>query len=138
MREPPKRVIVCGPRTWTDRKRIADRFFDLGLETENLSCTIVHGQARGADRIAGQEAAKLGFIVEPHPAKWEEHGSDCSCPPGKPVCKVAGPRRNRLMASLGADLCIAFWDGMSTGTKDMVNVAKAHGIPVEEILDDSR
>jgi hypothetical protein len=39
--------------------------------------------------------------------------------------------RNEEMAALGADLCIAFWDGRSTGTKDMVDRAYDHGIEVE-------
>lgn len=131
---PPTRVIVCGSRNWTDRKRIAERLFDLSLETEGIDCVIVHGLARGADRIADQEAERLGFQVERHPAKWNEHGDDCNCPPGKEMCKAAGPRRNKLMASLDADLCIAFWDGASSGTEDMMKVAKRNGIPVEKIM----
>jgi hypothetical protein len=37
------------------------------------------------------------------------------------------------MAKLGADLCIAFWDGHSHGTKHMMETAIKHGIPVEVI-----
>lgn len=132
---PPERVIVCGSRNWEDRKRIEDRLFDISLETENLKCTIVHGKAKGADRIADQVANRLGLLTEPHPAMWTVHGDDCSCYPGKEICNAAGPRRNRLMASIGADLCIAFWDGKSTGTKDMIDVARAAGIPVEIIME---
>jgi len=115
------RVIVCGSRRWNDRARIADRLFDLGMVTENLSCMIVHGNAAGADRIAHQEAEKLGLLVEPHPADWERHG------------KRAGPLRNVEMAAAGADLCIAFWDGQSTGTQHMIEEARKRGIPVEVI-----
>lgn len=115
------RVIVCGSRRWTDRERIADRLFDLGLVTETLGCTIVHGAAKGADRIAAQEAEKLGFLIEAHPADWETFG------------KRAGLRRNLEMAELGADLCIAFWDGQSTGTAHMVQSAQFHGIPVDVV-----
>lgn len=115
------RVIVCGSRHWTDRERIADRLFDLGLVTENLGCTIVHGNARGADRMAAQEAQKLGFLIEAHPADWERFG------------KRAGPVRNIEMAKAGADLCIAFWDGSSTGTAHMIDVAQYHGIPVDVV-----
>lgn len=108
------RVIVCGSRSWTDREFIAHRLFDLPPGS-----TIVHGAARGADRIAADEGRKLGHIPEPHPAEWETHG------------KKAGFIRNRLMASLGADLCIAFWDGRSNGTADMVDQAERHGIEIE-------
>lgn len=109
------RVIVCGSRKWTDREAISSRLFDLGPSI------IVHGNAAGADRIAGQEAQKLGLLVEPHPADWERHGNQ------------AGPIRNNEMALAGADLCIAFWDGQSAGTKDMMARAKLRGIPVEVV-----
>lgn len=107
-------MIVCGSRGWTDREHIADRLFDLPVDS-----TIVHGAARGADRIAEQEAQKLGLLVEAHPADWKQHG------------KRAGPIRNQEMAWLGADLCIAFWDGRSTGTADMMRRAAKSGIPVD-------
>lgn len=110
------RVIVCGSRRWTDRQQIASRLFDLPPDS-----TIVHGAAGGADRIAAQEAEKLGLLVEPWPAMWEAHG------------KRAGLIRNEQMAVMGADLCIAFWDGRSTGTAHMLTQARAHGIPVEVV-----
>jgi hypothetical protein len=108
------RVIVCGSRGWTDRERIADRLFDLKPTT-----IVVHGSARGADRIAHQEAEKLGLSVEAHPADWQRHG------------KRAGHIRNEEMAALGADLCIAFWDGSPRGTMDMTEAAARHRIAVE-------
>lgn len=125
------RIIITGSRGWTDRERIADRLFDVPVTS-----TIVHGAARGVDRIAHQEAQKLGLRLEPHPAEWNIHGElrglvPCSCPPEKPVCKLAGFRRNEEMAFLGADLCIAFWDGSSKGTLDMMERCARYEIPVE-------
>lgn len=110
------RVIVCGSRRWRDRKSITDRLADLPADS-----VIVHGAAKGADSIAHQEALKLGLLVEPHPADWQAHG------------KAAGPIRNFEMAALGADLCIAFWDGSSRGTAHMVDAANARYIPVEVV-----
>lgn len=112
------RVIVCGSREWTDRERVADRLFYLPTDA-----VVVHGAARGADRIAHQEAEKLGLLVEPHPAAWDQHG------------KGAGPIRNREMAALGADICIAFWDGRSKGTLDMMATAVKHAIPVDVVME---
>lgn len=108
------RVIVCGSRNWTDREQIAHRLSELPGTT-----TIVHGAAKGADQIAHQEGQKLGLLLEPHPADWGALG------------KRAGVIRNMEMAYLGADLCIAFWDGRSAGTRDMVDRAEAQGIPIE-------
>lgn len=107
-------MIVCGSRGWDDRERIADRLFLLPPDT-----TVVHGGASGADRIAAEEAEKLEFVVEAHPAHWNQFG------------KRAGFIRNEEMALAGADLCIAFWDGQSRGTQDMVKRANEHGIRVE-------
>lgn len=118
MRRRP-RIIVTGSREWKDpnaaRKAIADRLFDLDVES-----IIVHGAARGTDRFAHQEAEKLGLLVEPHPADWS-------------AGKSAGLRRNEEMAKLGADLCIAFWNGQSTGTKHMLSMAEKYGIETEEV-----
>lgn len=119
------RVIVTGSRGWTDRSRIADRLCDLQPQR---NVTIVVGynpktdRPKGVDRIAYQEAEKLGLLVEPHPADWDQYG------------KPAGFIRNEEMAASGAQLCIAFWDGRSSGTDDMMERAKKHGIPVEVIL----
>jgi hypothetical protein len=115
-----KRIIVCGSRGWHDRQWIAKVLNDVVV---TYGCkfpdpVIVHGDARGADRLAADEAGKAGLITEAHPADWEAQG------------KRAGVVRNEKMASLGADLCIAFWDERSTGTKDMMDRAERHGIPL--------
>lgn len=108
------RVIVCGSRGWNDQKRIADRLFELPSNS-----VIVHGAAKGADRIAHQEAQKLGLLVESYPADWQRWG------------KRAGGIRNGEMAARGADLLIAFWDGSSSGTVDMMERAANYGIEIE-------
>lgn len=109
---------MCGSRNWTDREAIADRLADLPWDT-----TIVHGDAKGADRIAAQEAEKLGLLIQAFPAQWDLYG------------KRAGPMRNEAMALHGAELCIAFWDGRSKGTADMVDRAEKHAIPLELVVD---
>jgi hypothetical protein len=110
------RVIVCGSRDWNYRQVISDRLALLPAEDATV---VVHGAAKGADRMAEQEAQKLGLLVEAHPAQWDVYG------------KRAGILRNEEMARLGADLCIAFWDGRSKGTQHMTECAEVHGIPVE-------
>lgn len=113
------RVLVCGSRGWHDRDRIARRICELPPSDETM---VVHGAARGADRIAEQEAQKAGLFVEPHPADWERYG------------KRAGIVRNLEMLDSGIDLVIAFHDGRSTGTQHTIDEARRRGIPVEIIL----
>jgi YspA, cpYpsA-related SLOG family len=86
--------------------------------------TIVHGGAQGADRIAAQEGQKLGLLIEEHKPDWKGLG------------KRAGYARNELMAKAGADRCIAFWDGRSSGTAHMMEMAAKYGIPIECIHKD--
>lgn len=112
------RVIVCGSRGYEDREQIELRLSQL---PPSPTTTIVHGAARGPDTIAGQFAALCGMTVEEHPAEWDRLG------------KSAGRVRNEKMALLGADLCIAFWDGKSRGTKDMIDRCHVHEIPAEII-----
>jgi hypothetical protein len=113
------RVIVCGSRDWNDREAIAERIIALPVDA-----VVVHA-ARGADRIAEQEAQKAGLLVEAHPADWSRYG------------KSAGHVRNEEMAALGADLCLGFWDGRSEGARSMLKKAEAHGIPVEVVWKES-
>lgn len=110
------RVIVCGSRSWTDRGTILARLIQLDPHV-----TIVHGDARGADRLAAEVAATLGFSVEAFPAEWDLYG------------RRAGHIRNNKMAAAGASLVIAFWDGRSKGTQNMLDQAAFYGIPYEVI-----
>lgn len=124
------RVIVCGSRRWRDRQKVADRLFELPVETMIVvGYNPLNDTPKGADRIAYQEAQKLGLKVEPHPAQWDRYGVGRNKNP-------AGFIRNKEMAQAGASLCIAFWDGFSTGTEHMMGQARLHGIPVEVIRPD--
>jgi hypothetical protein len=115
-----KRIIICGSRGWHDRAAIESKLYELAIQHGN-DLTIVHGGARGADRIAEQEAQKAGLLIEAHPADWERYG------------KPAGVIRNHKMAELGADLCVAFLKDNSSGTRNMIEQARKFGIPVEII-----
>lgn len=108
------RILVCGSREYTDGLRIRDV---LGCYWSQ-NPVIVHGDARGADRIAAEVAEGLGFVTEAHPADWDRHG------------KRAGYVRNQEMLDTGVDRVIAFWDGESKGTKMMIDLAKKAGVPV--------
>jgi hypothetical protein len=51
------------------------------------------------------------------PADWDTHG------------RAAGVIRNKQMAEYG-DMLIAFWDGESKGTKNMIDTSKKLGLLV--------
>ncbi len=82
---------------------------------------IVHGNARGGDRIARRWAEQQHrqdprVDHESHPANWE-HG------------KAAGHIRNAEMVGLGADRCVGFPIGPSNGTRGCMRLAEKAGIP---------
>lgn len=125
------RIIVCGSREWNNFKAMNFELVALYASTDFKNITIVHGDCHGADKMAGAIAQRLGMTVEPHPADWAGRG------------KIAGPERNRLMASLGADLVLAFKDDFDPemkrgGTENMVKLAIEAGIPVRVFSNGAR
>ncbi len=117
-------VLVCGDRNWQNFKVIEDNLKGLGPLT-----VIVHGDARGADKIAGWIArTKLDYVVRPYPADWNGLG------------KKAGPLRNRQMFDKEKpQLVLAFHNDIanSKGTKDMVEYARSQGCPVNIITEET-
>lgn len=82
---------------------------------ENI--VIVSGHASGADALGERYAQERGYELETYPADWKVHG------------RAAGSIRNAQMASV-AHALIAFWDGKSRGTKNMIDTAKKHNLHV--------
>lgn len=116
------RVLVTGSRELTDYSIVAA---ELGkLLTEHGSLTVVHGKnEKGADAHAAawcklMRALGKDVTEEAHPADWSTHG------------KHAGIMRNDKMCKLGADLCLAFPRGKSSGTRDCIMRANNYMIPV--------
>lgn len=66
--------------------------------------------------MAAKVAAELGHGVMAFPANWKDHG------------RSAGPIRNQAMLATEPELVIAFWDGKSRGTKDMLARARKAGV----------
>lgn len=110
------RVLVCGSRGFGVKDEHLTQMHR-ALSTLPPDAVIVHGDAYGADKLAGIWAKQNGRGVEAHPADWNKHG------------RAAGPIRNSAMLASGVDLVIAFWDGASRGTKDMIDKAKAADVP---------
>ncbi|HEY0641295.1 MAG TPA: DUF4031 domain-containing protein [Pseudonocardiaceae bacterium] len=115
-----RRVLVTGSRTWTDRGVIADKLREAARA--HPGATLVHGAARGADRIAAAIWRRWGLPTEPHPvgpADWDRDGPS------------AGHVRNRRMVALGADLCVAFIHNNSPGATGCADHAERAGIPTD-------
>jgi hypothetical protein len=97
------------------------------------------GVIAGADYIASKYWAGAGGTCEPYPAEWAKKcGSSCyHKQTNNGNCPAQGPRRNQLMADLGADECLGFpWFDKftrSSGTLDMMRRAHARGITTYQV-----
>lgn len=112
----PTRVIFCGDREWTDAFAVEAALLRLVPSKD----VIITGGAQGADTIAHDLAAGMGFLLESYPAEWDKYH------------KAAGPIRNQQMLDSKPDLVIAFHHDLlrSKGTKDMVDRARKAGVRV--------
>lgn len=110
---------MCGGRRY-DRVDLVEGVLDRLHETRRIAL-LKHGACSGADELADNWAKKNKVECQRFPADWDNLGPR------------AGPIRNKAMAESGADLCLAFYGGK--GTRNMIDCAKAQGIPVVYVDD---
>lgn len=111
----PFRVIIAGGRNFNDYDYLettCDYLHERKPFTE-----VICGLARGADSLGKRWAYSRNIPVVGFPAMWHSYDN------------AAGPKRNQEMAD-AADALIAFHDGISRGTADMIARAERKGIPV--------
>lgn len=112
------KVLVCGGRDFDDAS-LMTKTLDEVHDVYRIDA-IIHGDAKGADRMAGGWARQRGFCEIKVPANWNVYG------------KSAGPVRNDWMAKLcDPDLVIAFLGGK--GTAHMIQRARDNNIKVMEV-----
>lgn len=114
----PFRVIIAGSRGFTafaDLCAYCDKV--LARKAQEGQIVVLSGHCQGPDLMGEEYARQRGYVVEVHPADWKQYG------------KAAGPKRNKEMAA-AAHALIAIWDGESRGTKNMIDEARAAGLPV--------
>jgi hypothetical protein len=66
------RVIVCGGRDYVDQAAVA-RHLGAFHARHGITC-LMHGEARGADRLAARWGAEHGVEVLGFPADWQRFG----------------------------------------------------------------
>ena len=110
------KVIIAGCREFTDYSMLCSFADEVLAGMKDIE--IISGGARGADALGERYAREHGYALKVFPAEWKKWGP------------VAGPIRNGEMAGY-ADALIAFWDGRSSGTLDMIRKARAKDLPVQ-------
>lgn len=113
-------LLACGSRDWDNPQRMVEVLEEL-LEEWGFH-TVVHGEAVGADRMAGSWAVSRGLREVPVLADWPQYG------------RSAGPIRNRKMLAESKPCAVAAFVTKplrrSKGTYDMVNISLKAGLYV--------
>lgn len=112
------RIVIAGSRGFADYERLAYVMDKLTVNQSDV--TVISGTATGADTLGERWAQERGHDVIRMPADWATYG------------RFAGPRRNADMADV-ADAVVCFWDGVSRGTKNMIDEAERRGLALRVI-----
>lgn len=105
------KVIVAGGRNFNDYELLKTVCLRLLSHIPKIQISIISGSAKGADSLAIKFAKEYGINFIEFPADWDAYG------------KRAGYLRNKEMENNATHL-IAFWDGSSKGTANMIDLMK--------------
>ncbi len=97
------RLLISGSRDFPDLDMVKKYVDTLPPDT-----ILLNGKARGVDNVARNQALFNDLIVQDFPAEWNKFG------------KAAGFIRNHIMVDI-AEFVVCFWDGVSHGTKDVID-----------------
>ena len=114
------RVVVCGGREFADAGLLEVSLDHLFSKRKREELVILSGGARGADTLGAAYATSRGIEVDVFMADWTKYG------------RAAGMRRNAEMIAT-ADGLVAFWDGVSKGTKHAIEYATKKGLSVRVV-----
>lgn len=112
------RLLIAGSRTIQDDEITETSYLESGFK----AVEIISGMARkGPDDTAVRISAKYQIPLKPMPADWDKHG------------KSAGYLRNRDMGDV-ATAAVIVWDGVSRGTKSMVEICIEKEVPYHLVV----
>lgn len=116
----PIRCIVAGGRDFNNYKLLRKKLDKIFYDTLPDDIVIISGGARGADHCGEAYAVERGLQLEVMPADWDKYG------------RSAGHIRNREMAKV-ATHCVVFWDGQSSGSRNMIELAELYELELRVI-----
>lgn len=105
------KIAIVGSRSFKDYEFLKKEVEKFISENSLEEVTIVSGGAVGADTLAEEFAAENGYETIIYLPDRKTYGRE--------ACRV----RNTDIVETG-DVVFAFWDGISTGTKDSINKAE--------------
>lgn len=113
------KLLIAGSRNIANVEFIESVLDGIRLNTKITH--VISGMARGPDMIGKEWADKHSIPVLPYPADWPKYKG------------AAGFLRNSDMAKEATAL-IAFWDGKSSGTRDMIKKMEKLNKPTRVIV----
>ena len=122
------RIIVAGGRDFADYDRVKKILAKMPRDVE-----IISGTAKGADALGARYAKENGIKLVEFPADWKNLDAvPCRVKRGAygEYNALAGHNRNLQMAEYSTHL-ICFWNGKSSGTKNMIETANRLGLAVK-------
>jgi len=104
-------LAVVGGRYFTDYNTVAKEL------AKYQFASLVSGGATGVDTIAYKYAKIHSIPIRVFYPDWQKYG------------KSAGPLRNKQIIQ-NANHVLAFWDGLSRGTRSSIQLARTHNVPL--------
>ena len=111
------KVVIFGSRSIEESQANIDLISKALKEMKLVPTLIISGAARGGDILGEKWAKQNKCALDRCPANWDLYG------------KRAGFIRNKQMCEK-ADAGICFWDEVSRGTSNMLQLCKEKGISV--------
>ena len=114
------KIISAGTRTFNNYELLKSKMdFYLSNCGNRTNIEIVSGGARGADSLGERYAKEKGFPVKEFFPDWS-------------LGKKAGFLRNKEMSEY-ASHAVIFWDGVSRGSKLMIDLAQSNDLVVRVV-----
>lgn len=110
------KLAIVGSRTFTDYAKLHKTVTQI-LKVEQIEHIISGGGAYGTDSLAERFAKQHKIELTVYTPDWERLG------------KSAGMIRNKTIID-SCDCAIAFWDGISKGTKNAIEYCKKTDTPL--------
>ena len=112
------RITIGGCRDYNNYEVFSEFVSECISKINSENIVILSGHCSGVDEMAEKYAKEKGYELEIYPADWKKYG------------KAAGPKRNKEMVR-NSNAVIAFWDGKSRGTKNLIDLAKKKDIQIK-------
>ena len=109
-------LAIVGSRGFNDYARLCRELFKLFPQPTEQISKVVSGGANGADKLGVRWANEQGIASKEFIPEWKRRDGSTN--------RGAGLQRNTDIIE-AADVVVAFWSGISPGTRDSIEKATA-------------